>query len=100
MNKDIKLKIEKIVKGYAKAYPDEFEAFKKGVKQKLYIQRDKFASTKNMDFVIRGLYEIPETLLGLLKLKLTMDEWKFYESKEGGRWFAKKFKEFAIAEKI
>lgn len=63
---------------------------------------DEFASAKKKGApYTRALYEIPVDLQEMLIMGLESDEMEWLKSgganhKEGGRWFAKKFKEFAL----
>lgn len=109
MNNATKDKIKFLVNTYRKEFPREYKLFKKGVRIKQEMQATKYAepvkkNAKKADSVImRALFEMPETLVSLLKLKLHEEEanWLFSSTNsEGARWFAKTFKDFRIAEKV
>ncbi len=66
--------------------------------------RDEFASVEGM-FEGRGLYEISETLHGMLSSRLNEEDMTWLKAgglnkKQGGRWFAKTFPQFALPDKI
>ena len=96
-----KEKIRQCVAHYMKTHAAEFAAYK----QSLAVQKDtlvdsKFAQVKNTDFLLRKLTEYPENLFFLIQNALTEDEKEWWRTKEGGRWFAKSFKQFSVADKI
>lgn len=101
MRKETKLKISSIVKMYTDVFVAEFNDFKFGMRKKREsLQDSKFAQIKNSDFIERALYEMPETLFELLTNRLDLEEINELKTKDGGRWFAKTFKDFRISEKI
>lgn len=105
-------KIREIVKNYIKVFPREFEMWKHGMaKKKTDMELDNPLGKLEADDVIQqALVEMPETLYGLLKQGLTVDEWDWLfahgeyagsKSKgdakhEGLRWFAKEFPVFRL----
>ena len=95
-NKDIKSKINTIVDSYLTTYNMEAKAFLVAHKAKLDNQSNKFGKIKGSDMVERVLHEVPETLFIMLKTGLEEHEWEWWISKEGGRWFAKKFKAMSL----
>ena len=97
---DAKQKIDKSVKDYIQMFPEEFEAFKKAHRIKVDMQANKFASSERDSMVERALHDVPETLYSSLRLKLNDDEFNYFPSKAGARWFAKKYPVFAVAKEI
>ena len=97
---DVKAKIQKAIDYYVEVFPEEFEQFKKGVAISRAKQRTKFAEAKGTDFVQRRLYEVPSTLWGAFRSAITDEELRWLQSKEGGRWFAKKYPVFRVTEKV
>jgi hypothetical protein len=94
-------KIINAVSEYKRLFPEEFQVFLNGNRAKISKNKDKFGSfSKNIDYFERAILEYPETLFAAFKLKFTDDDWKFLDSKQGSRWFAKQFPEFKAAEKI
>ncbi len=62
------------------------------------IEAPKHGNRRN-DAIERGLYEIPQTLSVMLDKHLTMQASMWLRTKEGGRWFVKKYKEFLSGDK-
>lgn len=97
---DPKANITMLVREYINMFGSEFAAFKMSVSEKRSAQSNKFAETQGMDFVVRALYEVPETLRVIFDQSLEPSDLVWLQSKEGGRWFAKNFPDFALSEKI
>lgn len=95
-----KNKIIEIVKAYSEVFFDEYEAVVSYLKKKRNNRNNNFAEIKGNDYVVRSLYEIPETLDNIIQTKLDDKDKQFLKSKEGGHWFVKKFPQFRITEKI
>lgn len=99
---NVKLKIESIVNTYLKKYPLEADDFLRQVSKNRMKQDNKFGlatatkDTSNM----RALFEIPETLYGMIKIGLDEHELEWFYSLRGSRWFAKKFKSTSLAQSI
>jgi len=89
-----KAKILQLVTDYSLTCPLEFTQFKKQMKLQKEASLNEWAEVDSMDYVERKLFEIPETLYAILKVRLDEDGWLWFKSKEGSRWFAKKFVEF------
>ena len=95
--------IKKVVDDYKLFFPDEYALVVEMIKGKKNTV-DEFASVDGM-FDGRVLYEIPETLSKMLTKNLVLDDLTWLKSggfnkKEGGRWFARTFREFSLAESI
>ncbi len=90
--------IQEIVGQYIKENQEEFEIVKKGIQLKHSLTKDDLASIENSE--MRGLYEIPETLSNMLLLELEEEELLWLKTKQGGFWFAKEFKVFALPTNI
>ena len=97
---DVHQNIKLLVDEYKRVFADEFASFLVAMRPKRNAQTNKFSEIKGNDFIVRALYEIPETLSTILLLKLSDDDYKWLRTKEGGRWFAKSFKEFRLSEKV
>jgi hypothetical protein len=101
---DTKNRIKKIVEDYKRLFPEEYAIVVRGIQMKKELTRDKYASIEGM-FDGRALYEIPETLHNMLAHSLIQEDIVWLKSgghdrKEGGRWFAKTFPEFALPDYI
>ena len=94
MSTTAQLLIRTFVREYTLTFPHEFEAFKKGTKEKRANASDAFGTVQGATIIERKMHEIPETLYTIFKMKLSEDDWGYYQSKEGTRWFAKQFPEF------
>jgi hypothetical protein len=94
-----KQNISAVVAKYKFAYPDDYALVVKAVEAMHHVVVDDFASmegSKNM----RGLFETPEDLYTMFITDLEVEEMQWFKSTEGGRWYAKKFKEFALPKSI
>ena len=81
-------------------FPDEFDLFKQSHRAKIAMQKNDLGSTDGDSVIEQFIHEIPETLYTMIKMKLSDEEYREYTSQEGTKWFGKKFKAFAVAEKI
>lgn len=97
---DIKKKIISVVNEYKNVYKEEYDLFCTQIKLVQKSQTNEFSEIQNSDMVERKIAEYPETLLGVIKARLSHDEFKYFETKEGTRWFVKQFKEFSVSQKI
>lgn len=99
--KSIQNKIISIVNKYIKNNYVEYSNVCMQILEHREKQKNKFASTgKEGGYLGQLATEIPETLDNLIQEGLNEEEWLYYKSKEGTRWFAKRFREFSPAEKI
>lgn len=96
-----KNRIKNLVNGYKELFPQEYEATVLFVTSNRKLQENEFASLKKeQNMIERALYEIPEKLSQMITKELSVEELEFFKSKQGGRWFAKTFSQFALATKI
>lgn len=94
-----KSNIEKVVSKYKFAYADDYATVVKAVEAMHHMVVDEFASfqdSKNL----RGLYETPEELYAMFIIDLDEHDMQWFKTKDGGRWYAKRFKEFALPQSI
>lgn len=96
----IKDEIKNVVLDYIRLYPEEFAGVAKDIEEKRKLQKNQFSEVKGSDMVERALYETPETLFNMFLKSLSMDAHNWLSSKDGGRWFAKTFDVFKLADKI
>lgn len=99
MSTKAKKNIEDIVNKYKFAFKDDYNTVVKAVEAMHHIVIDDFASTKDTPNM-RGLYETPEELYAMFLIELDIEDMQWFKTKEGGKWYAKKFKEFAIPKSI
>lgn len=98
---DTKQKIESIVKEYETNFSAEFEMFKQSIRKKRDAQLSATGDmTKTTDIVQRPIVETPATLWGLIQMRLDDGEFKWLLTHKGIRWFAKRFSQYKIIEKI
>lgn len=102
MDKELtKNRIKNLVGGYKALFPEEYETVVNFIAQNRKLQENEFASMrKDMTMLERALFELPETLSTMLIKELKPLELEYFKSKDGGRWFAKTFPQFALAQKI
>lgn len=96
---DAKQAIKKIVKLYQFQYPAEYELLVDAVAlTRNSLKNPKFAKAESagQGSDMRGLFEISETLDGMLTNALSIEHMMWFKTKPGGRWFAKTFGEFAL----
>lgn len=99
--KQIQNKIISLTEKYIRVHYDEYTKVCESIQNSREIQKDEFASTGQDSSYLQQLSTIiPETLDNLFQEGLKEEEWLYYKSIEGTRWFAKRFKEFSPATKI
>lgn len=95
--KDAKKAIRDIVTIYKAQYPQEYQLLKRAIDmQRQALADPKYAKSDRSGEGIRGLYEISETLQMMLAQGLTIDQTVWFKTVQGGRWFAKTYREFAL----
>ncbi len=99
---DTRQKITLIVKEYNRlsAFKEERREFDEFMKLKRKNQINEFSMIKGDHTLERVLYDVPETLYNLFRIKLEDGDWDFFDSKEGARWFAKSFPQFRVPSKL
>ena len=95
--KILRHKITLVVNSYQKTFPEEYKAFSRQMAHKRGAQVNKVSSFKRTELLERELLEYPETLYDLLLLNLNTAEFKFFETKECTRWFAKEFPQYRVS---
>lgn len=92
---EAKTKITEYETAYRNVFPQEYADFLKGQKVKLdLLGENKFAEMKGSDIINRRLGEMPETLYAMFQTRLTPEEFTWFRSQEGGRWFFKTFPQY------
>jgi len=100
MTTDIKTKIGMIIKDYVKLQPEEYELFRKEMKQQRENNATKFAEVKEADTIDRKLFEMPETLHAMIKVRLSDDEYNWWRTKEGAHWFINSYQDFRSTQSV
>lgn len=95
------LQIATIVVNYKRQFPEEYKIVKKAIEAKKKMNRNEYASMddtpfKVEHFILRALYEIPETLSTMFVMGLDEGAIVYFKSKKGGIWFATQYPEFAL----
>lgn len=94
-----KTSIRNIVSAYRVQKPEEYRLVCQAVEmQRQLLQDAKYGAMESTDN--RALYEISMTLQENFIINLSVDALTWLKSKQGGRWFAKEFKEFALPSHI
>lgn len=99
-----KQKLRGAVAAYKEVFPDEYVALCQIVREKRNNLKSKSGAIdinplkQSADVMERLLFEISETLQAIIFRHLDPIEFAWFTSKEGGRWFAKAFKEFSIGQ--
>lgn len=100
MTDKTKDKIISLVKTYKELMPDEYNAVKSIVKEKRNNQIKGGDMTGVSDYIERPICEYSEVLADILTAGLSVDELNEFKAKDGTRWFARRFNEFSLVEKI
>jgi len=103
MNEDnsaLKGKIKRIVEEYIKFLPEEYAAFKAGMKEKRDRTWNRTGKIEGTEVLDRPIHEIPESLYGIMNLHLNDAEKEEFQSQVMTRWFAKSFPDFSVVEKV
>jgi len=88
-------KITKVVQEYCLVNVSEFEQFKTQIAAGRSNLRTDFAEVRGSDLIERALWEAPETLTTMILIRLESEEYTWFKTKEGARWFASRFPIFA-----
>lgn len=100
MRKETKMKIRKTVNDYIKMFPEEYRLDIEEIKVKRANLQQRTAEIKKVHAIKRELYAIGVLLDTMFIQKLSLEELKELEDKEGARWFAKEFPQFRVTENI
>jgi hypothetical protein len=95
-----KSKIKLLVEEYQRVFPEEYAAFQQGQRVRVDLTSDKYASVIDGEALEQHLTEMPETLYTILEKHLSNDQHQELQTKEGMRWFARTFKQYAVAQAI
>lgn len=104
--KDAKRKIEACVAAYKRYNPREYRMVVRAIEAKRSMNANEYASIQGAQSDMRGLFEIPQVLHKMIVDNLTLEELSWFKTgqkgkpNEGGRWFAKTFREFALPSEI
>jgi len=99
MSTTAKLLIKTYVREYTLAFPQEWEAFKEAMEVKLGQSKDAFGEIADSELIERKLFEMPETLYTILDMKLSKEDFSWFKTKEGSRWFAKQYPQFRTSDR-
>lgn len=99
ISEQTKNRVVAITEAYIKTYPEEYEAVKKGVAMKKKMLYDDYASLEGQ-MEARALFEVSEKLQEALIMGMTPEQMAEFSTIPGSRWFAERFKEFALPNKI
>lgn len=92
--------IEALVKDYMSKYPGEFEDFKRGMRMKRGNLVNDFAEVREADYLERAIHEMPEALYVAFKFRLPDETFAWFRTKDGSRWFARRYPVFASGTKV
>lgn len=88
-----------LVEEYERLFPAEFTQFQVGMRAKK-AQGSVNGAIKGMDYIERLVCEWPETLDTVFKKQLSPDDEAWLYTKEGIRWFARKFPQYSVIQKV
>ena len=90
-----------MVKDYKQNFAAEYDIFHRIMQKKQANQKDDFSSLDKASTLLeQSMLEYPETLYYIFQKFLDEDDWNYFNSKKGVRWFARRFPEFRIAKKV
>lgn len=95
-----KSKISRVISEYKRLFPVEYSTFCSGIQQKVSLNANKHGEIKNAEYITRIIAEYPETMYAAFKLNLNEDDWGFFDSTKGMRWFVEAYPEFKRVEKV
>lgn len=93
-------KLRNATKLYKSTYQKDYEAVVEICRQKRDTNKNKTGSLEGDHVMERALVEYPEDLDILFIQNLDEEEYNWFGTTEGKRWFAKEFPEFRIAHEI
>lgn len=94
------MKMRLIVSEYIKLFPDDYKESLNEIRTLKDRQTTDFAELKDTHAVKRVLFHTPVTLHNMFMAKLSGDEYNEVfnsKDKQGARWFATEFPQFAIS---
>lgn len=93
-----KKKVIEAVNFYKRVFSKEYDEFIKTIplKKKLRFPNGK---TKGDEVVSRIVSEYPETLYTMFNLSFSKEDWAWFDSEQGRKWFFKEYLEFRASEK-
>lgn len=98
---EAKEKIETLTEEYKKVFPQDYENVKEYVKLiKANMIDEDFGEIKGEHAVERRLFELPELLYASLVKSLSDKHLKWFKTKTGHRWFARRYGEFKVVNKV
>lgn len=101
-----KAHITQIVDDYKRLFPDDYQTVVEGIKMQRDLLLDQqYGQAIGTGSDMRALFEIPADLSEMFIMQLTEGEMEWFKAggsdrKQGGRWFAKTFREFALPSNI
>lgn len=96
----VQKKIAQITDQYKELSSWEYQTVVEEIRKNRNNQANAYGSLKGDHVMERAIKEVPETLYVLMTLKLSPEELKYWNSKEGNRWFVRLFPEFSLVEKV
>ena len=85
---------------YLRLFPEEAAAFDTYMKEKRANQRNDFAAQEGSHALERALFEMPDTLHNMVKLRLDEDAYREWRTIKGSLWFIKAYPFFALPSKV
>jgi hypothetical protein len=90
--------VEGIVAKWERENPVQFSLFLNSRKQKTETLANKFAVPTGANYLLRLLYELPEDLDIAIRFGLDDAENEWLKTDQGGKWFAKTFKQYNVSQ--
>lgn len=89
-----------IIDAYKKFHVQEYKDFLVAMKPKQTLLKEntwgKIGGKQVMEFIEEPLVEYPVTLFNLLRNQLSEVEMKWFQSKDGAKWFGRAYPEFKL----
>ena len=96
--KHVKQQITACIKLYQRDFTQEANDFYAFVREKRAGLHNEGGTIEGDHAIERALFEMPVGLYGMLTQNLSPEEFVWFKTKEGARWFAKNFKNYALVE--
>jgi hypothetical protein len=94
------MRIRTAVADYMRMFPEDWKECQIEIGMQRQNLDNEYATINATHAIQRALFSVPEKLSIMIGKKLETDELVLFKEKEGGRWFAKEFPQFAISREV
>lgn len=97
---EVQHKLIQITEEYKRLFQEEYLMLIKDNQLRRNALTQNSGEIKTADYMERTLMEYPETLFTMILAKLTPEDFTYFDSKPGARWYAKKYPVFLIPKSV